>query len=111
MTTWIHPAWLRHDIRDVCCFIATASIIANCLPRLTWIDRMAARHIPKYKGPIHDCYVWLVDMVAFCAVNLRIDLPSMDFQFFGFARDAKHAVRNWRQDRIDRRNHTDRGNL
>lgn len=103
MTSWIHPAWLRHDIRDVCVFIAFCSLLNNFMIRISTVDRWAENHAPRFQGPIHDFYVWLVDMVAFCGLNLRAQIPSMDFRWFGFARQAKHAFRNWRQDREDRK--------
>jgi hypothetical protein len=98
----IYPLWLRHDIRDVACFVATCSLAANFLPKSTWVDSQMKRW-PSLSGPVHDFYLWLVDMVAFCSLNWRVELPSMDFQWLGFARSAKHLMRNWRQDRIDRR--------
>lgn len=102
MTWWIHPAWLRHDVRDVCVFIAFCSLLANFLPRLSWLDRSLKRW-PSIQGPMHDFYLWLIDMVAFCALNWRVELPSMGFRWFGFARHAKHKYRNWKQDRLDRK--------
>lgn len=104
MTDWIHPAWLRHDIRDVACFVMACSLLANFLPRCTWVDAKM-RRFPILRGPVHDFYVWFVDMIAFCSLNFRAQLPSMDFQWFGFARLAKHSFRNWKQDRADRKVH------
>lgn len=99
----IRPEWLRHDLRDIACFIAICSFIANFLPKTTWVDaQMKKSPWPALCGPVHDFYLWLIDMVAFCALNWRVELPAMDFQWLGFARNMKHAVRNWKQDRIDR---------
>lgn len=98
----IYPAWLRHDIRDIACFVASCSLLANFLPRLAWVD-LKMKRWPRLQRPVHDFYLWFIDMVAFCALNWRIELPSMQFEWMGFARRAKHTIRNWRQDREDRR--------
>lgn len=96
------PPWVRHDFTDVCVFVFFCSALNNFMPRITWVDRITARLIPQAVGPVHDFYVWLVDMVAFCSLNFRAQIPSLDFQWFGFARQVKHSYRNWRQNRVDR---------
>ncbi len=84
---------LRHDFFRVCAFIAANSILANLLPRSSRLGR---------HRKVHNFYCLVIDLVAFFACNWRVNLPSLDQEFMGFRRTARHAYRNWQQSRLDR---------
>lgn len=90
----IHPAWLRHDLRDLAMWACAASLLANFLPDADRFQRW-----PR----VHGCYVIFVDLIALVALNLRADLPSLDEEFMGFKRRGAAWVRNKRELRRMRR--------
>ncbi len=83
----------RYVFFHACAVVAGASLLANLLPRESLLEKR-----PK----LRKFYGFLVDYVAFFALNLRADLPSLDQEFLGFRRHIRHAYRNWRQDRLDK---------
>ncbi len=84
---------LRHDLFRVCAFIAANSLLCNFLPKSTCLKRF-----PKLRYG----YEILIDLIAGFALNWRIQLPSLDQEFIGFRRAAKHAIRNWKQNHMDK---------
>ena len=91
-----YPAYidLLRDLRTVCVFIACNSALANVLPNAKRFNRW-----PKVKY----AYTWLVDMVAACALNWRICLPSLDHEFMGFRNTVRYRYRTWQQHRTDQK--------
>ncbi len=82
------PVYLgfRHVVRSVAVWVAFNSLLANFLPNekrfLQW---------PR----VCRCYVWLVDFVAFNALNFRACLPSLQQEFMGFRRSVRRKVHGW----------------
>ncbi len=67
--------YLHRDVRTACCWVAAASLLANFLPRQSAFDRW-----PRVK----ITYGYLIDVVAFMALNFRACLPSLQQEFLGF---------------------------
>ena len=80
MIPHIHPLWLRHDIRDFGEIVMCASVLANCLPRESRLRRWPV---------LREMYSVLVDFVALLAFNWRVELPSLEREFFGFRRRSR----------------------
>lgn len=86
--------FIRQDIFHICAFITINAFVANFLP-----DANKLRNYPR----IRYAYEVLVDVIAGFSLNWRTSLPSLDAEFIGFKRTAKHIFRNWQQTRIDKK--------
>ena len=60
---------LRHDLFRLCAFVASNALLANFLP-----NERRLRHWPR----VCQAYTFLIDVVAFFALNWRKRLPSLD---------------------------------
>ena len=85
-------AGLRWVFFHMCAWVFWSSVIANLLPPV----KNFSRH-PRW------CwwYEFVIDLVAFFALNIRADLPSIEVEAMGFRRKIRHGYRNWQQRRID----------
>ena len=80
----------RYLVRSYCVVVACASLLANFLPPAKWLKRWPRTcHV----------YTFLVDVVAFVALNLRLCLPSLQQEFLGFRRSMGKRVRAMRSQR------------
>lgn len=86
--------FVRQDFFHICAFISANALIANFLP-----DSNKLRNYPR----IRYAYEVLVDVVAGFSLNWRTCLPSLDAEFIGFKRTARHIYRNWQQTRQDKK--------
>jgi len=84
---------LRHDLFRVTAFIAGCAFIKNFLPS----SRMFSS-IPR----LCWWYELFVDVVSLFALSWRAQSPSLEMEFLGFKRTTRHAIRNWKQGRLDR---------
>jgi hypothetical protein len=80
----IEPLWLRHDFHVLTEVVFWAALVANIMPA-TVIFR-------RWRWAL-AVYCWLVDFVAFLALNWRTRLPSNDLEFLGFRRPAMRWIR------------------
>lgn len=85
---------LRHGLFRLCVFVSCNALLANFLP--------SAEKLWRYPRA-QRAYGVFVDLVAGFGLNWRAELPSLDREFFGFRRKVRHGLRNWKQNRIDRR--------
>ena len=90
---------IRHDFRNVCEFVFWCALIVNFLPEADRFRKLG-------RAPFYT-YLYFVDLLALFALNWRAQLPSLDSEFMGFRRTARHYIRNKRQDFADWRTRHD----
>lgn len=63
--------------------VAVSSLVANLLPN--------AERLNKYPR-LKQCYLFLIDYIAFFALNWRAQLPSLEQEMLGFRKHVKQLI-------------------
>lgn len=75
--------YLWRDLRTACMWIAGSALLANFMPNDKLFE--AYPHVRR-------AYRFLIDVVAFVALNFRVCLPSLQAEFMGFRESRRQRA-------------------